>query len=478
MAVAEKILHITEPKDPRAEKALVQAAQAGQPGATGALIERHYPRVYSFVSYLTNGRGNSEDLTQEVFTRALSALPRFNGQYQFEPWLLRIAKNLVIDESRRDVHRALPTDPTDLPELESEGASMDVVWESMSSQLASSVVKRTLERLPMRQRTVLVLREIEGMGYADIAQIVGTNIRGVEATLRRARERFRVEVANAEADEQQRAVCKRTLRILATHNDGTTSIEAARHLRRCADCRAKSESIRKADGLFGLLLPLGTVRPSWIAEMFGHAPEVGRRSILEFLRGSSGQVLTSPMAHLVEAVASVAVAGIIAVSSIAAPTARVAGSVAAPVAAPIAQAAPDVAAEAETSVPSQWESVPVHISFGESDAITEEVAAAQPSTPASPREKKLTERALAAPSSALPEITGVLDAAPVDLGEVPVVNTELVKAIADVPALASTTSDPLSKLPVDTGSLPLPEAVISSPVTPAVALPRRRRFFR
>src|SRR5438270_13899053 len=178
MAVAERILRLRPVADTRPDRALVHEFQRGRQEAATTLIERYYPRIYSFVSHVSYGRGNAEDLTQEVFARALKALNRFNGQYQFEHWLLRIAKNLCIDEARRNVHQPALTDPGELPELEGIPAP-DYVWESVSRDLVASVVHRALQALPSRQRTVLVMREMEGMSYADIAQAVGTNPRGV-----------------------------------------------------------------------------------------------------------------------------------------------------------------------------------------------------------------------------------------------------------------------------------------------------------
>src|SRR5918999_3565082 len=139
MAVAERFLNLSK-FDLRSERSLVRAAQAGKRDAAAQLIERYYPRVKSFVTYLTASRGNAEDLTQEVFARALAALPRFNGTYRFEPWLLRIARNLCIEESRRSSNRAWPTDPIELPSLERIAESEDNVWGRVSSELASQLV--------------------------------------------------------------------------------------------------------------------------------------------------------------------------------------------------------------------------------------------------------------------------------------------------------------------------------------------------
>ena len=317
MAVATRMLSIRKLNDLRSDEALVKAAQAGKRDAMSALIERHYPRVLSFLSYLTGSRPQAEDLAQETFTRALGALGRFNGRYRFEPWLLRIAKNLVIDESRRDVHRASPVDPGDLPDLETTTAAVDEVWESMDAISATSRVQTALSRMPLRQATVLILREIEGLSYAEIAQIVGTNDRGVEATLRRARARFRLEAISTEGLEGQRAVCQRTLRLVAT--EGTT-VEATRHLARCDDCKTRSAKVRGADKAFGLLPPLAMGRPGWLDQLTASSAPArvvrSSRNILEVMRGSQAGAVT-PFAHVIEMAATLLVAGSMSVASVA-----------------------------------------------------------------------------------------------------------------------------------------------------------------
>ncbi|MGH2720860.1 MAG: RNA polymerase sigma factor [Actinomycetota bacterium] len=323
MAIAERILHLHRLEDIRPDEALIRAAQEGEREAASALVERYYPRVRSFVSYLTNGRSNAEDLTQEVFARALSALGRFNGNYRFEPWLLRIAKNLVIDEARRRVHQPEATDPSELPEIEPVPVSLDNVWDSIAQQMSSSTVHAALERLPMRQRTILVLREIEEMAYADIAQVVGTNIRGVEATLRRARARFRIEVANLESDEAHAAVCRRTLRLVAS-NGAEMPAEASSHLARCPECRRKANTARKADRLFAMLPPVAFGMPSWQGRVAGGLSEramrtMTQRGLLEVVRSGVSQVVSLPLAQIMEVAATVVIAAVVTTSGRPAP---------------------------------------------------------------------------------------------------------------------------------------------------------------
>ena len=320
MAVAERLLDLRPDTDTRPDRALVNEAQHGREDAATTLIQRYYPRIYSFVSHLTYGRTNAEDLTQEVFARALKGLGRFNGQYQFEHWLFRIAKNLCIDEARRNVHLAEPTDPVDLPELEGIPAP-DYVWESVSRDLVASVVQRALTSLPPRQRAILVMREMEGMSYADIAQVVGTNPRGVEATLRRARIRFRIEVSRAESAEEATAACRRVLRLVSDNPAASRSEEAASHLAHCADCRRRTRVASvgparlRAFGfipLFGLQRLFGAVRHPGASHWVRRASDRARDGLAVAGLGSS--VAAVPFARMAEVAGGVLVATVVTVA--------------------------------------------------------------------------------------------------------------------------------------------------------------------
>ncbi|MGH2769934.1 MAG: RNA polymerase sigma factor, partial [Actinomycetota bacterium] len=315
MAVAEGVLRHGWLQEGPSDRTLILEAQSGRPEAAATLIERYYPRVYSFVSHLTYGRGNAEDLTQEAFTRALKALGRFNGNYQFEHWLLRIARNLCIDEARRNLRRPEPTDPLELPEMETLRGG-DYVWESVSRHHLASSIQEALAQLPPRQREVLILREIEGMSYADIARVVDTNCRGVEATLRRARARFRLELARVESAEGERAVCRRILRIIA-NNPAVGAGEASRHLVHCRDCRNRARSIRSATRALGLLPPVfGT--DSWLRHQvasFLRRLGIRARDFGESLRAAPQAMMASPLTPILHATATLVIAAGVAAGS-------------------------------------------------------------------------------------------------------------------------------------------------------------------
>ena len=320
MAVAERLLHLRPDADTRPDRALVYEAQHGREEAATVLYQRYYPRIYSFVSHLTYGRANAEDLTQEVFVRALKALGRFNGQYQFEHWLLRIAKNLCIDEARRNVRQPELTDPGELPELPGIPAP-DYVWESVSRDLVASVVHRALQALPSRQRAILVMREMEGMSYADIAQVVGTNPRGVEATLRRARARFRVEISQAETAEEARAACRRVLTLVGANPMASLLEEAATHLAHCADCRRRTRSGAGARPSFagrlnGVLPLFGLGRLATLARRPALGSSLRRmsdraRDAVALAGFGSTAMLAAPFARMAEVAGGVLVATVV-----------------------------------------------------------------------------------------------------------------------------------------------------------------------
>jgi sigma-70-like protein len=193
----------------------------------------------------------------------------------------------------------------------------------VSQALAAKAIKTALEKLPERQRMVLILREIEGMSYSAIAEMAGTNVRGVEATLRRARARFRMAIADAEASEGRSAVCKQTLRLIA--ND-TAKAAVAIHLDDCAYCKQRSEKIRAADRAFGLLPPLAFARPSWLGKVVGLAPKPARqpRSFLQSLRGGAEVGFLGPVSQILQAITSVALTGALSASSALGGAARIA----------------------------------------------------------------------------------------------------------------------------------------------------------
>ncbi len=171
------------------DQSLVNQAAAGSRDAFDELVVRYRRRVYNLVRALTGGDSEAEDLVQDVFIRAYRAIGGFRGDSAFRSWLYRIAINVVhthVDKRRvRDAVLVAPTgddDPMD------EVATADDLEQTL---LRRQVIDRALGTLPEELRVLIVLRDVQGLKYDEIADVVKTPRGTVESRLFRARQRLR-----------------------------------------------------------------------------------------------------------------------------------------------------------------------------------------------------------------------------------------------------------------------------------------------
>jgi RNA polymerase sigma-70 factor, ECF subfamily len=166
------------PDDPD-ERTLIEAAQA-DPARFVELYERHFHRVYGYVVRRTANRAEAEDITSEVFERALTNISRFEWRgAPFAAWLYRIAANALVDR-RRQTARDSAEPPPDVP----DGREPDEIERrAMLSQL--------VERLADPQRQVIEMRFIEGKSIREIAAALGRSDGAVKQLQLRALENLR-----------------------------------------------------------------------------------------------------------------------------------------------------------------------------------------------------------------------------------------------------------------------------------------------
>ena len=171
------------PADPDGD--LVRKTLGGDLAAFEALVERHRDVVFRVAARVV-GRSEAEDVTQETFLRAYHRLGRFRGESAFRTWLLRIAHNTAVNAARR----RLP-EPVDTHADEEEGSTPDPSAREPVSALEDSERRERLElklgELRAEHRAVLVLRDLEGMAYEEIATVTDTPIGSVKGRLHRAR---------------------------------------------------------------------------------------------------------------------------------------------------------------------------------------------------------------------------------------------------------------------------------------------------
>lgn len=174
-----------------ADQALVAAAQAGDSDAVTALVHRYQTRIYNFALAMTGNAADAEDLAQETFIRAFRGLRRFRGDSSFRNWLYRIAANAA--------HTLRGTRLRQSPVWEARVESDDVAerqlaggGESVERQaIRRQAIDRALAALPVELRTAVVLHDVEGLEYHEIAEAMDVPIGTVMSRIFRARRRLR-----------------------------------------------------------------------------------------------------------------------------------------------------------------------------------------------------------------------------------------------------------------------------------------------
>jgi RNA polymerase sigma-70 factor, ECF subfamily len=181
---------VVSPIDPGTTDALLAAAQAGDRSALESLLRAHQPQVFAVCRRITGHDADAFDATQEALIAIVRGLPRFDGRSRFSTWVFRVATNACLDEVRRRNRRplpGLPDDPGTGPQHTSDGPLLD---ETVAERM---VVDSALAGLPPGFRAAVVLRDVCGLDYAEIADILDIP----PGTVRSRIARGRAEVAKA-----------------------------------------------------------------------------------------------------------------------------------------------------------------------------------------------------------------------------------------------------------------------------------------
>ena len=172
---------------------LVERVQSGDQAAFGLLVSKYQRKLQRLILRLVKDHAEAEDVTQETFIKAYRALPNFRGESAFYTWLYRIgvnaAKNWLIAHGRR-----MPT-LADLGDADSEGFEHDDLLRDdatpdrvLMSKEIGVTVNAAMDALPEDLRMAIALREIDGLSYEEIAQVMECPIGTVRSRIFRARE--------------------------------------------------------------------------------------------------------------------------------------------------------------------------------------------------------------------------------------------------------------------------------------------------
>lgn len=159
----------------REDEREVEAFRNGEQAAFDRLVLKYQRRIYRLCLRCTGSHADADDLAQEVFLHAYRGLGRFRSAARFSTWLYRIAWNACMNwTSSKKTAEALPDDLVDA------GPS---ALDRLSREQAAARLRQAVERLPERQRAVLLLRVYEGLSHREIAEILGSPVGTVKANL-------------------------------------------------------------------------------------------------------------------------------------------------------------------------------------------------------------------------------------------------------------------------------------------------------
>jgi len=175
------------------DQQLVERVQRGDKGAFDLLVSKYQRKIFRLLSRLIRDQAEVEDVAQEAFIKAYRALPNFRGDSAFYTWLYRIAINTAKNHLVSRGRRAPTTTEADIEEAETfdDGDHLRDLNTPESMLLTKQVgeaVNRAIDQLPEDLRTAIVLREIEGLSYEEIAESMNCPIGTVRSRIFRARE--------------------------------------------------------------------------------------------------------------------------------------------------------------------------------------------------------------------------------------------------------------------------------------------------
>ncbi len=183
------VRRVPTPDRPDDERALVLSAQRGELEAFSELVRRHQRRAYAVARAIVVTHEDAEDAVQDAFLHAYRALHRFLPDQAFGAWLHRIVSNASLDITRRRKVR----DADDLSETVASPFRDPAESDELRLRL-----RQALEQLPTRQRSVIVLHDVEGFKHSEIGQLLGipegtarSDLHYARSTLRRLLEQLR-----------------------------------------------------------------------------------------------------------------------------------------------------------------------------------------------------------------------------------------------------------------------------------------------
>ena len=231
----------------QSDEKLVTLTRRGNQSAYEALVGRYHARILGFTRHMLASKEDAEDVTQESFAAAYSAMMADERAINVKPWLYRIARNRSLNHLRRQT--AIGVDDFD-HHVANQGRTTE---DEVSQREELRQLMTDVRELPESQRTALLLREIDALSYDQIAEAMETTVPSVKSLLVRARGGL------AEAAEARQISCEEVRIELAEVAEGLTKLSppVRRHTRECERCKGFQATLKQNNKALAMLLPIG-----------------------------------------------------------------------------------------------------------------------------------------------------------------------------------------------------------------------------
>ena len=184
-----KVSNLNNYSESTSNSELVRQSQLGDQSAFEQLVVRHQDLVFSLAFKLTGNKEMANDVAQEAFIRAWKAIDKFRGDSTFGTWIYRITVNSAWTlRKKAKKHNTLNIDDTSEPVVIDEKRDPELV--AINSDLSSTLIN-ALDKIPLDQRIIVELKNIEGRSHKEIADFLGISVTAAKVRLHRAHQRLR-----------------------------------------------------------------------------------------------------------------------------------------------------------------------------------------------------------------------------------------------------------------------------------------------
>ncbi len=270
------------------EPELLQAAKLGDRKAIETLLMAHQDRVYRFGMRLCADPNDAEDVAQDTLLAMAQSIPRFEGRSSLSTWLYSVVRSFCIKKRRKSKFAPSELEPIESLTEPAQGLTPKDQLQpdaALAAKQLEAAFERALHALDPDQREVLVLRDIEGLSAAEVAEVLEISVSAVKSRLHRARLNLRERMLPYMQSEAEAlpsgAQCPDILTLYSKHLEGeieaTVCQRMEQHIAACPHCSATCDSLKRTLAL------CGAARSSEVPEDVQHSV---REALREFLASS------------------------------------------------------------------------------------------------------------------------------------------------------------------------------------------------